>query len=154
MRSTLRIPRSWLMIPLLSALLTVSAKADPDVSSANPNVPVSKDAGAAPASGIEVLKMVLCKDLKDHEPGDAVKDFKVGDVAIGWSQIRSGLGEVEVTHRWRHNGDIISDVKLPIKSSPYRTWSRKTLADAGSWTWQILDTQGDVLKEVSFTVSQ
>ena len=69
----------------------------------------------APQSGIEVLKMVLCKDLKDHEPGDEVKDFKVGDVAIGWNQIRSGLGEVSVTHRWRHNGDIISDVKLPVK---------------------------------------
>lgn len=132
---------SWLVIPVLSILFAVSLKADSETS-------------PAPKSGIEVMKMVLCKDLKDHEPGDEVKDFKVGDVAVGWSQIRSGLGEVTITHRWRHNGDIISDIALPVKSSPYRTWSRKTLADPGSWTWQILNPQGEVLKEVSFTVSQ
>lgn len=104
-------------------------------------------ADSVPKSGIEVLKLVLCKELQDREPMGEVTTAKVGDVVIGWSQIRTGLGDVSITHRWLLNGKPAADVTLPIKASPYRTWSRKTLYEAGSWTLQVLNAQGDVLKE-------
>ena len=78
---------------------------------------------------------------------------KVGDTVVGWTQIRSGMGEVTVTHRWLHEADNMGDVPLAVKSSPWRTWSRKTVSEAGNWKWQVLDSSGAVLKEVAFTVT-
>ncbi len=110
------------------------------------------DSPSISKSSIEVVKAVLCAELKDHQPAAEVLEFKMGDVAIGWSQFRSAKSETSVTHRWMQNGQVALDVKLAIKSSPYRTWSRKTLAVPGPWTWEILDSQGEVLKSVPFTV--
>jgi hypothetical protein len=116
---------------------------------------VTPAAEATPKTGVEVIKMTLCRDLKDREPVDEITSAKVGDTVVGWSQIRSGLGDnVSVIHRWMHEGEKVSDITLPLHGSPYRTWSRKTLAEEGKWSWQIVTAQGDVLKEVQFTVSK
>jgi hypothetical protein len=116
---------------------------------------VTPAAESAPKGGVEVIKMTLCRDLKDREPVEEITTAKAGDTVVGWSQIRSGLGDnVNVIHRWLLNGQKISDITLPLHGSPYRTWSRKTVGEAGQWTWQIVTSQGDVLKEVQFTVSK
>lgn len=102
-------------------------------------------------SGIKVMKNVLCLAVKDREPQDEVNSAKVGDVVVGWMQINSAA-DTTVTHRWIREGETISDVSLNVKTSPsYRAWSRKTIGSSGSWKWQILDADGNVLKEVSFT---
>jgi hypothetical protein len=106
-----------------------------------------------PHTGIEVMKMVLTQSLEGHEPGPALTSAKVGDSLIGWTQIRSGLGEVTVTHRWLHEKKNHGDVPLVVKTSPWRTWSRKTVAEPGQWTLQVLNTQGSILKELPFTVN-
>ena len=106
-----------------------------------------------PQGGIEVVRMVLCRDVKNREPDQEMTTAKVGDVVVGWTQMRSGLGEVTITHRWLHENANLGDVPLAVKSSPWRTWSRKTLFEAGNWKWQVLNSQGTVLKEVAFTVT-
>ena len=112
----------------------------------------SKPAAAVEHSGdVKVVKTVLCQAVKDRDPQDAVDAAKVGDVLVGWTQI-SAAEDTTITHRWLRDGETISDVSLNIKKSPsYRAWSRKTIGSAGNWTWQILDADGNVLKEVSFT---
>ena len=97
-------------------------------------------------------RMVLCSGVQDREPGAEITTAKIGDTVIGFNQIRSGLGEVTVTHRWLHEADNMGDVPLAVKSSPWRTWSRKTVSEAGNWKWQVLDSSGAVLK-VAFTVT-
>src|SRR3954466_15699236 len=68
--------------------------------------PAEKNAGdEMPNTGVEVMKMVLAKDVKDHDPVEEITTAKVGDVVVGWSQIRSGMGEVTITHRWLHEKD-------------------------------------------------
>jgi hypothetical protein len=106
-----------------------------------------------PQGGIEVVRMVLCRDVKDRDPDQEITTAKVGDTVVGWTQIRSGLGEVTVTHRWLHETENLGDVPLSVKSSPWRTWSRKTLSEPGNWKWQVLNSQGAVLKEVAFAVT-
>ena len=113
----------------------------------------AEEAAAVPQGGIEVMRMVLTTAVNDREPGTEITTAKVGDTVVGWSQIRSGLGEVTVTHRWLLESKNMGDVPLTIKSSPWRTWSRKTVSEAGNWKWQVLDSSGTLLKEVAFTVT-
>jgi hypothetical protein len=101
-----------------------------------------------PKSGIEIMKAVICRELKDRQPVEELATAKVGETVIGWTQVRSGFGEVTITHRWLHGKEKVSDVPLAIKGSPYRTWSRKTLTEAGEWTLQVLNPEGEVLQEV------
>jgi len=100
------------------------------------------------------MKLVLTSSVQDREPGPEITEAKVGDVVVGWTQIRSGLGEVTVTHRWLHESENAGDVPLTIRSSPWRTWSRKTVSEPGNWKFQVLDPKGNVLKEATFTVTQ
>ena len=108
---------------------------------------------AAPAnhsSDLKIVKGVLCQAVKDRQPQEEVSTAKVGDVVIGWMQIQS-TEDTTVTHRWLLDGQTISDVSLNVKTSPsFRAWSRKTIGSAGNWKWQILDSSGNVLKEVTF----
>ena len=107
----------------------------------------------AASGGIEVLRMVLCQDVKDREPQQELNMAKVGNVVVGWTQIKSEGGETSVTHRWLLEGEPAGDVLLQVKGSPWRTWSRKTISEAGHWKWQVLGPNGDVVKELEFTAA-
>jgi hypothetical protein len=108
---------------------------------------------AVPAGSVEVIKAVLTSGLQDREPGPEITSANVGDTVIGWSQVRSGVGETTIVHRWLHEADNMGDVNLAVKGSPWRTWSRKTVSEPGNWKWQVLDASGAVLKETGFTVT-
>ena len=138
---------------VLFSVSGLSIAEDAKTDKAAPAATDQKAATETPSGSIEVLRMVLCKDVKDREPADEITSAKVGDVVVGFTQVRSGLGEVNITHRWLHESDNMGDIQLAVKSSPWRTWSRKTLGDAGNWKWQVLDPSGAVLKEVAFTVA-
>jgi len=121
-------------------------------SEAKPATPPAA-AGKTDKSDVQLLKFVLTKEVSNREPGAEVNEAKVGDVVYGWTQVKAESGEESLSHRWLHNKEKVSDVTLAIKSSPYRTWSKKTLTDVGSWTLQVLDSKGNVLAEKSITVN-
>ena len=61
-----------------------------------------------------------------------------------------------IHHVWFHGDAQVADVELTARSSPWRTWSRKTVpADwTGPWHVEIRDAGGAVLKRIDFTVGQ
>ncbi len=125
------------------------------VSTALPAQQAEKPAPAkASASGrVQVLKMVLCRDVKDREPQEELNTAKVGDVVVGWTQVKAPA-DTKVTHRWILDGKTVKEIPLEIKGGgPYRSWSKKTVVHPGNWKWQVIDSDGNVLKEVSFTAS-
>lgn len=123
-----------------------------------PAAPASTAPVAAPAEkavgSVQILKMVLCQDVKDRGPVQELNVTKVGSMVVGWTQVETAE-DVTLTHRWIHEGETVSDIPLQVKGgAPYRTWSRKTISDAGNWKWQVLDPKGAVLKEVTFTAAE
>jgi len=149
---------------LLSAMVGMAASApgvgaDAGVHASTPvprmegTLPGSAPQASKPASGVEVLKLVICKGLDGRDPQDPVTTAKLGDSVVGWSQIRSENGDTNITHRWQLDGKTVADVPLAVKGSPYRTWSRKTLSEAGNWSLQVLNSDGQVLQETSVSVS-
>lgn len=118
---------------------------------ATPAAPAA-DASAKPVD-VQVLKAVVCQDVKEREPQQELTMAKVGDVIVGWSQVQAS-DDATITHRWIHEAETAADVPLQVKGGgPYRTWSRKTIGDAGNWKFQVLDPKGTVLKEVAFSAS-
>jgi len=109
--------------------------------------------GQATGHDIQVLKMVLCRDVKDREPQEELNTAKVGDMVVGWTQVKAPA-DIKVIHRWILDGKTVKEIPLEIKGGgPYRSWSKKTVVHPGNWKWQVIDSGGNVLKEVSFTAS-
>lgn len=105
------------------------------------------------AGGVQVLKIVLCRDVKDRDPQDELTTAKVGDTVAGWMQVKSAA-DTTLTHRWILDGKTVKEIPLQIKgSSGYRAWSKKTVVHAGSWKFQVVDADGNVLKEIAFTAA-
>ncbi len=102
-----------------------------------------------------VKSLTLTTDIMNRDPVDTVSTFKVSD-GNAYAQIRvfnSGAPDT-VTFKWIHDGNVYFSFHSPIGNAfSWRTYtSVKTLP--GSWTVQILDSKGNILKEKSFEVTQ
>lgn len=64
---------------------------------------------------------------------------------VGWSQITGATEPTEITHVWKLNGTEIASVSLKVPSSPFRTYSRKMLKGAGTYTLEVKDSSGKVI---------
>jgi hypothetical protein len=134
---------SFLLQGLIAITIAVSSFADGPTA--------ARDAGLS-KNGIQVLEMKICRDIRERSCIDAVETAALNDTVAGYTVVRTGAGEVAVSHRWVANGETVSEVPLTLKGSPFRTWSRKTLATAGDWKLQVVDANGNVLKEIRFKV--
>jgi len=108
-----------------------------------------------PPEGITV-EPVLCTGVEDHMPVGETETFPADvDRVYLWTKVTGVAGgEVMIHHIWLREGQEMADVPLPIKGSPWRTYSYKTIPPewAGSWEVKITGPDGNVLTSVSFTV--
>jgi hypothetical protein len=94
----------------------------------------------------------LGRDVIDRELTEEASTFSVGDRAYLWLRVTGAEGSA-VTVTWTH-GEHSYDVQLSIGGSPWRTWSYKTLTHAGDWAVTVTDSEGNVLKQMSFTAQE
>ncbi len=107
---------------------------------------------AGPALAIEVSRAQFTTGVENREPVDKVTtlDTRHGKIYF-FSEIRNGQGQA-VTHRWLYRGDVMAEVPFDIGGPRWRIWSSKTLLPAwtGTWTVQVVDSNGEVLTEMRF----
>lgn len=145
--------------PASPAKLAPPVKAAPEVK-AEPVKPAPtpeavKAAPAAAAGGLTV-EAKLCKNLQNREPVDLTDTFKIADgQVITFSRVTGGAGS-EIHHVYFLGDKQLDDITLKVKTSPFRTNSRKTLrADAGmvgDWRVEVRDANGAVLETLKFKV--
>lgn len=58
-----------------------------------------------------------------------------------------------LTHRWRHEGRVVADMKFRIESDRYRVFSNKQMRanSKGNWQIEVLDQTGRTLQTAHFT---
>ena len=100
---------------------------------------------------LKVIKAELGKDVQNKVLVDTTSTFVLNEKAYLWMRLTGGPAD-SITVTWK-NGDKSYPTKLNVGGSPWRTWSYKTLADAGAWTVTVTDAEGNVLKEMSFEVT-
>jgi hypothetical protein len=120
-----------------------------------PPAPTPAPAPAAAPAAVSV-EAVLARSVLDRVPQDTGTAFpaEVGQLVL-WTRV-TGAGGSLIHHVWFHGDTEVGNVELPVSSSPYRTWSRKTVPPdwTGAWHVEVRDAAGTVLKRIDFTVGQ
>jgi len=104
----------------------------------------------AMTSGLQIEQSRFGLDVVDREIDQEIDTFHVGDVVYLWLRVEGGPAD-PITVHWM-SGDVSYDVELRIGGSPWRTWARKTLFRAGTWTVQVKDASGATLLERTLDV--
>lgn len=94
-------------------------------------------------------------DIDAREPVGVGTSFPVDTPSlVGWSRVAGANEAIEITHVWKQNGDVVAKVPLKVTSSPFRTYSRKTLHGnpAGNWVLEVVGPGDAVIGSQSFVV--
>ena len=108
-----------------------------------------------PAQSELKAELAVCISVVDRTPQgtDTTFALSVGSLYC-WSKVTGASGETTVTHVWLHNGEVLAQVPLPVRSTSWRSWSQKNLYGmVGNWEVKVVDATGNTLGRVSFTVT-
>ena len=108
-----------------------------------------------PASSLVVAESAVCAGISDRQPvGTAIEFSKDAQKIYYWTKITGVLGEEKVKHVWYSNNTVIDEVSLNVNTSPFRTWSSKTVHPGleGEMSVAVVDAAGNVLKKDTFVI--
>jgi hypothetical protein len=115
---------------------------------------LAAQAPAVEASPLRATEIAVCRDVVDRGCDSEGRTFgpDVENVAF-LTKVEGATGEAFVFHVWSFEGKEVRRVKLPLRASPYRTWSSKRVKEQpGRWRVEVLDPIGRSLGVVDFTV--
>lgn len=109
---------------------------------------------AAEESPLKAAEIEVCEEIVDRACRGASRSFGPDvELVTFLTRIEGATGEAFVTHVWTFEGNEVRRVKLPVKTSTYRTWSSKRVRGApGKWRVEVLDPLGRSLGLVDFLV--
>jgi Protein of unknown function (DUF2914) len=107
------------------------------------------------AAPLEVTEAAVATGIESLTPQGAAETFpsSVG-MLVAYCRITGAAGEAAVKHLWFYGDRLMSEIRLPVKSPNWRTYSSKTILPGwtGAWRVDITDEDGKVLKTLSFTI--
>ena len=113
-----------------------------------------------------LIPPVNAEGLRVHDPGtctaienlvftgvDETFPASVGKI-YAFTRIVGAATDTFVTHRWYYENKLMAEVKLPVRSSNWRTFSSKNIMPewTGRWMVNIADEDGTVIYSLPFTV--
>ena len=101
-------------------------------------------ADAAARSTGTLARAALTTAVIDREPADNITQVSADKEKIYYfTEVKDMAGQT-VTHRWEHNGKVMSEVKFDIGGPRWRVYSSKTLSPnlAGDWKVSVVDANG------------
>ncbi len=107
------------------------------------------------AAALEVEEGVITTQVSDRAPVDAVESYSATvEKLYCFTRITGAEEDTAIYHVWKRNGEEMARVELGVRSSDWRTWSSKNLLPewTGEWTVEVLDTQGNLLATIPFSL--
>ena len=112
-------------------------------------------AAATPPVPALSVEAAVARTVMDRAPQDTGSMFpaEVGELIL-WTRLSGAEGETAIHHVWFHGETEVANVELRVAGSPWRTWSKKSIAPGmtGAWRVEVRDVAGNVLKRINFTV--
>ncbi|MCL2334457.1 MAG: DUF2914 domain-containing protein [Endomicrobia bacterium] len=107
-------------------------------------------------SALTVTDSAVCTAIADRMPEGKAAEFGSDVTKVYyWTKIEGATENTPVKHVWYAGDAVIGEVPLTVTTSPFRTWSSKTLYPGLSeMSVEVVDADGNVLKKDTFTVKQ
>jgi hypothetical protein len=115
------------------------------------SAPAAAAPEAAPAG--TVARSQFTTAVQDREPVDKVTSLINDKTRVYFFTEIKDAANHRVTHRWEHDGKVVSEVGFDIGGDRWRVYSSKTLdpAQTGEWKVSVVDESGQTLGTSAFT---
>jgi hypothetical protein len=97
----------------------------------------------------------MTSGIENKEPINSETKFK-NDVkrVFCFTEIMTDKYPTEVTHIWIYDKNIEAEIKLPVKSPKWRTYSSKAIMPEwkGNWKVEVYSEKGKLIDSIDFKV--
>ena len=112
-------------------------------------------AAQPPAAGAErgsVGTATFTSKVAEGAPVDFRQQFDNNTQVVYYYTEILGLEGQYVTHRWKFGGDVVQEVKVPVKRARQAVWSLNHMHPerTGNWIVEVVDPRGAVIKIDNF----
>ncbi len=111
----------------------------------------------AVAPDLEVVDSAVTPAVEDRLPTERRTTWKIGEDTrlIGWFELKNPSSAVDLELVWKKDGK--ENWRFPTNvgvGKNWKTWAEKRIGkrDAGSWTVELVDSNGYVYSKLSYTV--
>ena len=110
---------------------------------------------------LEIRSIKVCRGImvEQRKPIDVDTVFTMNEMGtlFCFTGIRNTNPDIQIiTHIWEHTGRVKARIAMEVSPSPFwRCWSRKRITEnqKGSWIVKIVNDEGTILGEKSFSVN-
>ncbi len=108
--------------------------------------------GMVQAEG-SVARAIVTTGVADREPVNDLERVLAGNQKVLFFTELRGMEGQSIKHRWSHGDESLAEVEFKVGGPRWRVWSSKNLIPewAGEWRVEVVDGEGNVLSEKSFS---
>ena len=109
-------------------------------------------------SDLKITEMTITTKIFRGNPVDSVKRLSSSSLKglYCFTRVESTADEDTcLKHIWYYNGEVVSELMLPVRGEQWRTYSRKLIekGSKGPWRVEAVDANGKLLKIVEFVMN-
>ena len=118
-----------------------------------PAAPPAAQAQPQPKSTGTVARAQFTSAVQDREPTDKVSSLLNDKNRIYFFTEIKDAPNQKITHRWEHDGKVVSETSFDVGGNRWRVYSNKTLdpQQTGEWKVSVVDEAGSTLGASTFT---
>ncbi|GAW65735.1 hypothetical protein GPEL0_01f0768 [Geoanaerobacter pelophilus] len=110
------------------------------------------------AGDLKITEMAVTTKIVKGNPIDSVRRISSASVKALYCFTRFSAPEdtdTSIKQLWYLNDEVVAEYELPVKGAHWRTYSRKVVEKglSGEWRCDAVDSDGKVLKSVSFRMN-
>ena len=110
------------------------------------------------AGELKITEMAVTTKIVKGNPIDSVRRISSTSVKALYCFTRFTAPEdtdTTIKQVWYLNDEAVAEYELPVKGAHWRTYSRKVVEKglSGEWRCDAVDSEGNVLKSVSFRMN-
>ena len=108
--------------------------------------------GLVQAEG-SVARAIVATGVVDREPMNDLERILAGNEKVFFFTELRGMEGKTIKHRWSYGGELLAEVEFNVGGPRWRIWSSKKMLPewAGDWELAVVDSDGSILSEKSFS---
>jgi hypothetical protein len=145
-----------LLIVGILVLFAAVAPAQEDTAAQDTTMTAQPAEPETPMQDALVVESKFCTGVEERMPVGEAETFPADvDNVYMWCRVTGCQDTTAVTQVWSYEGEEMARVDLPVRSPNWRTWVSKTILPewTGDWEVKVFDTEGNVLKAGTFTIT-